>query len=80
MSENLNESIEELRKEQKEIVEAIRFLRSEAEHAHQIREEAIALQRSANQRVRRIGTVGFFGILLCVCLIVYLVTKYRILF
>jgi len=80
MSDELHESIEELRKEQKEIVEAIRFLRSEAEHAHKIREEAIALQRTANQRVRRVGTFAFFGILACVFLIVYLVTKYRILF
>jgi hypothetical protein len=80
MSDDLKDVVEELRKEQKEIVETLRFLRSEAEHAHKIREEAIALQRTANQRVRRVGTLAFFGILACVFLIVYLVTKYRILF
>ena len=80
MSDELREAMGELRKEQKEIVEALRFLRSEAEHARKIREEAIALQRTANQRVRRVGTFAFVGILMCVFLIVYLVTKYRILF
>jgi hypothetical protein len=80
MSDELREAMGELRREQKEIVEALRFLRSEAEHARKIREEAIALQRTANQRVRRVGTFAFVGILMCVFLIVYLVTKYRILF
>ena len=80
MSDDLHEVIGELRKEQQEIVETLRFLRSEAEHARKIREEAIALQRTANQRVRRVGMFAFAGILMCVFLIVYLVTKYRIIF
>lgn len=84
MSDDILRALEDLRREQREIAarqdETLQFLRSEAEHAHKIREEAIAMQRAANTRVRRIGIFAFSGILVCIFLIVYLVTKYRILF
>ena len=84
MSDQIVSAIEELRREQREVAarqeETLQFLKTEAEHARKIRDEAIAIQRAATARVRRISTFGFFGILACVFLIVYLVTKYRILF
>ncbi|HEX5131454.1 MAG TPA: hypothetical protein VFX92_03085 [Candidatus Krumholzibacteria bacterium] len=82
--EDIRRSIEEMRREQREVAarqeEILQFLRAEAEHAHKIREEAIALQRVANGRVRRISMLAVPGILLCVSLIVYLSAKYHVLF
>lgn len=84
MSDEVLRAIEELKAEQRKIAsrqeEALEMLKTEAEHARRIREESIALQRAATQRVKRVGVFAFFGIVVCVVLIVYLVTKYRILF
>ncbi len=84
MSDEVLRAIEELKAEQRKIAsrqeEALEMLKAEAEHARRIREESIALQRAATQRVKRVGVFAFFGIVVCVVLIVYLVTKYRILF
>lgn len=54
------------------------FLRSEAENARRVREEAIVLQKQAMARVRRIGYLAAPAILMCVVLIIYLASKYRI--
>ncbi len=84
MSDEILRILEEMRQQQREAAarqeQALAFLRAEAETAHRVREEALAMQRAATDRVRRVGVFAFAGIVLCIVLIVYLVSKYRILF
>ena len=60
--------------------ETLDFVQQEAEKAGRIRDEAIAIQRSAMVRVRRIGYLAAPAIGLCVFLLIYLIVKYRVLF
>jgi t-SNARE complex subunit (syntaxin) len=84
MSDEILRVLEEIKQQQKAAAarqeEALAFLRTEAEAARRVRDEALAMQRTATARVRRIGVFAFAGIVMCIVLIVYLVSKYRILF
>jgi len=77
------EILKEVREAQKEMTakqdELVQLLRSEAENSKKIREEAIALQRQAMQRAKRISYITVPLILICAGLILYLLVKYRIL-
>jgi len=76
------EILKEVREAQKEITakqdELVQLLRGEAEKSKKIREEAIALQRQAMQRAKRISYITVPLILICAGLILYLLVKYRI--
>ncbi len=83
MDKEILETLKEMSQAQKDILarqeETLAFLRAEAEKTKKIREESIALQRQAAERVKGISLIAFPAILLCVALLVYLIVKYRIL-
>jgi hypothetical protein len=58
--------------------ESIRFLRDRHDHDARIRDESVALQRSAVERFRKISYIVLPLIALCVALIVWLMVRYRI--
>lgn len=68
---------------QKRIMEKLdeisRFLHEQAEKAHTVREESLALQRQAVERAKRISAFALPAVLACGALIVYLLVKHRIL-
>ena len=57
--------------------ESLRFLRERYEHDARIRDESVALQRSAVERFRKLGYVVLPLVALCVGLIVWLMVRYR---
>lgn len=59
--------------------ETLQFIRAEADKSKRMREEAMAVQKRAVARVRRIGFFAFPAIVACVALLVYLLIKYPIL-
>ena len=72
----INRSHREIIAKQEETLE---FLRAQAERSDRIRQEAVALQKQAVARFRRMGYLILPVILACIFLVVHLITKYRIL-
>ena len=57
--------------------ESLRFLRERYDHDARIRDESVALQRSAVERFRKLSYVVLPLVALCVALIVWLMVRYR---
>lgn len=57
--------------------ESLRFLRERYEHDAQVRDESVALQRSAVERFRKLSYVVLPLVALCVALIIWLMVRYR---
>ena len=83
MSTEIIEMLEKISAAQQTLIarqeETLEFIRGEAEKSKQIRDEAMAMQKQAASRIRRIGYLAFPAILACVFLLVYLLVKYPIL-
>ncbi|MBY0270237.1 MAG: hypothetical protein K2X06_10230 [Burkholderiales bacterium] len=82
------ETLQAILAEQKKIValleagreaqqESLRFLRERYEHDARIRDESVALQRSAVERFRKLSFVMLPLVALCVALIIWLMVRYR---
>lgn len=82
------ETLQAILDEQKKIValleagremqqENLRFLRERHEHDARVRDESVALQRTAVERFRKLSYVVLPLVALCVALIVWLMVRYR---
>lgn len=74
-----NDILQALKEIQQSQTEMMTWLQAEAQKAERIRDEAMALQRQAVARVKRISLFAFPAVIMCIVLLVYLIVKYRIL-
>ena len=83
MEERILNTLHEVREVQKEMLtkqeELISFFKAEIEKANKIREEAILLQKQAVKRAKHISYFAFPLVCVCIFLLIYLISKYRIL-
>ena len=83
MEREIVELLGSINRSQQQIIagqrEAMEFLRAEAETTRAVRAKAFAVQRAAVTRAKRVLALVVPLIAVCAFLVVYLITKYRIL-